>query len=79
MLNKAIYLALGVNVEGRKELPDLWVSGNEGAKFWLGVLTGLQNRSVKDILIASVDSLKAFPDAINAMFPKTRNNFALPT
>lgn len=72
VVNKAIYLALGVNMEGRKELLGLWLSENEGAKFWLGVLTELQNRGVKDILIACVDGLKGFPDAINAVFPNTR-------
>ena len=72
VVNKAVYLALGVNMEGRKELLGLWLSENEGSKFWLGVLTELQNRGVKDILIACVDGLKGFPDAINAVFPNTR-------
>jgi putative transposase len=71
VLNKAIYVGLGVNMEGRKELLGLWLSENEGAKFWLGVLTELQNRGVKDILIACVDGLKGFPEAINTVFPKT--------
>ncbi len=70
--NKAIYLALGVNMEGHKELLGLWLSENEGAKFWLNVLTELQNRGVKDILIACVDGLKGFPDAINTAFPETQ-------
>ncbi len=69
MINKAIYLALGVNLEGHKELLVMWLSENEWAKFWLNVLTELQNRSVRDILIACVDSLKGFPDAINTAFP----------
>jgi len=72
VINKAIYLALGVNVEGHKELLGLWLSENEGAKFWLNVLTELQNRGVKDILIACVDGLKGFPDAINTAFPDTQ-------
>lgn len=72
VINKAIYLALGVNMEGRKELLGLWMSENEGAKFWLGVLTELQNRGVKDILIACVDGLKGFPDAIQTVYPKTQ-------
>ena len=72
VINKAIYLALGVNMEGRKELLGMWLSENEGAKFWLGVLTELQNRGVQDILIACVDGLKGFPDAINTVFPKTQ-------
>jgi transposase-like protein len=72
VLNKAFYLALGVNMEGHKELLGLWLSENEGAKFWLNVLTELQNRGVKDILIACVDGLKGFPDAINTAFPDTQ-------
>jgi transposase-like protein len=72
VINKAIYLALGVNMEGHKELLGLWISENEGAKFWLRVLTELQNRGVKDILIACVDGLKGFPDAINAVYPNTQ-------
>jgi len=69
VINKAIYLALGVNLEGHKELLGMWISENEGAKFWLSVLTELQNRGVKDILIACVDGLKGFPDAINTVYP----------
>ena len=69
VINKAIYLALGVNMEGHKELLGLWMSENEGAKFWLNVLTELQNRGVKDILIACVDGLKGFPYAISTAFP----------
>lgn len=69
VLNKAIYLALGVTMDGQKELLDLWLSENEGAKFWLGVLTELQNRGVRDILIACVDGLKGFPDAIASVYP----------
>ncbi len=72
VINKAIYLALGVNMEGHKELLGLWLSENEGAKFWLNVLTELQNRGVKDILIACIDGLKGFPDAINTAFPETQ-------
>ena len=72
VINKAVYLALGVNMDGHKELLGLWLSENEGAKFWLNVLTELQNRGVKDILIACVDGLKGFPDAINTVFPATQ-------
>ncbi|CAH7078649.1 transposase [Vibrio chagasii] len=72
VINKAVYLALGVNMEGQKELLGMWLSETEGAKFWLAVLTELQNRGVKDILIACVDGLKGFPDAINAAFPNTQ-------
>jgi len=72
VINKAVYLALGVNIDGHKELLGMWLSENEGAKFWLNVLTELQNRGVKDILIACVDGLKGFPDAIQTIFPKTQ-------
>ena len=72
VINKAIYLALGVNIEAHKELLGMWISENEGAKFWLNVLTELQNRGVKDILIACVDGLKGFPDAINTVYPETQ-------
>ncbi|EGQ9305781.1 IS256 family transposase [Vibrio parahaemolyticus] len=72
VINKSVYLALGVNMEGQKELLGMWLSENEGAKFWLNVLTELQNRGVKDILIACVDGLKGFPDAINTAFPETQ-------
>ena len=72
VINKAVYLALGVNLEGHKELLGLWLAENEDAKFWLNVLTELQNRGVQDILIACVDGLKGFPDAINTVFPETQ-------
>ncbi|WMS87869.1 IS256 family transposase [Pleionea litopenaei] len=72
VINKCVYLALGVTMEGQKELLGLWLSENEGAKFWLNVLTELQNRGVKDILIACVDGLKGFPDAINSAYPETQ-------
>jgi transposase-like protein len=72
IVNKAVYLALGVNMAGQKELLGLWLSENEGAKFWLSVLTELSNRGVKDILIACVDGLTGFPDAINTVFPPTQ-------
>ncbi|WP_288842690.1 IS256 family transposase [uncultured Deefgea sp.] len=72
VINKAIYLALGVNMDGHKELLGLWMSENEGAKFWLSVLTELKTRGVQDILIACVDGLKGFPDAIAVEFPHTR-------
>jgi putative transposase len=70
--NKAIYLALGVTLSGNKELLGMWLSQNEGAKFWLAVLTELQNRGVKDIFIACVDGLTGFPEAIESAFPQTR-------
>lgn len=71
IINKAVFLALGVNTEGHKELLGLWMAENEGAKFWLSVLTELKNRGVKDILIACVDDLKGFPDAINTVYRDT--------
>lgn len=69
--NKAIYLVIGINLEGRKEVLGLWVAQTEGAKFWLQIVTELKNRGVKDILIACVDGLKGFPEAIESVFPKT--------
>jgi putative transposase len=69
--NRAIYLALGINLEGNKELLGLWIGEEEGAKFWLNILTDLKNRGVDDILIAAIDGLKGFPDAIESVFPKT--------
>ena len=72
VINKAVYLALGLNCDEKKELLGLWISENEGAKFWLGVLTDLQNRGVKDIFITCVDGLSGFPDAIATAFPKTK-------
>jgi len=71
VINKSIYLALGVNLEGSKELLGMWVSQNEGAKFWLTVLTELKNRGLQDIFIACVDGLTGFPQAIESVFPKT--------
>jgi transposase-like protein len=72
IINKSVYLALGVNLEGHKELLGMWISENEGAKFWLNVLTELQNRGLNDVLIACVDGLKGFPEAINAVYPKAQ-------
>ncbi|KKF37234.1 IS256 family transposase [Erwinia tracheiphila] len=71
VINKAVFLAPGINTEGRKELPGMWLAENEGAKFWLNVLTKLKNRGLQDILIACVDGLKGFPDAINSVYPQT--------
>jgi putative transposase len=70
--NRAVYVAIGVGMDGRKDVLGLWTSGNEGAKFWLAVLTELKNRGVKDVLIACVDGLKGFPQAIESVFPQTR-------
>src|SRR5437016_5738826 len=70
--NRAVYVAIGVDLEGRKEVLGLWTSGNEGAKFWLGVLTELKNRGVRDVLIVCIDGLKGFPQAIESVFPEAR-------
>lgn len=70
--NQAVYLALGITLEGYKELLGLWIGEHEGAKFWLNVLTELKNRGVQDILIACVDGLSGFPEAIETAYPKTQ-------
>ena len=70
--NRAVYVALGVDLDGRKDVLGLWTSSHEGAKFWLGVLTELRNRGVKDVLIACIDGLKGFPQAVEAVFPQTK-------
>ena len=70
-IHKAVYTVLGLNMEGKKEVLGLYLSESEGANFWLSVITDLNNRGIKDILIACVDGLKGFPEAINAVFPKT--------
>ena len=69
--NKAVYVALGVSRDGTREVLGLWIAGNEGAKFWLSVMNELKNRGVQDILIAVVDGLKGFPEAITAAFSDT--------
>ena len=69
--NKAVYLALGVNLNDDKELLDLWIKQNEGVKFWLNVLTELENREVNDIFIACFDGLTGFPQAIETVYPRT--------
>jgi putative transposase len=68
---KAVYLALGISMAGEKEILGLWIAQTEGAKFWLQVVTELKNRGVQDIFIACVDGLKGFPDAIEAVYPKS--------
>jgi len=72
VINKAVFLALAINTEGMKELLGLWIAENEGSKFWLSVLTELQNRGIQDIFIAAVDGLTGFPDAINTVFPQAK-------
>ena len=69
--NKAVYLALGVNSDGEREVLGLWIANTEGAKFWLSIMNNLRNRGLEDILIAVVDGLKGFPEAINAAYPET--------
>ena len=71
VVTKAAYTCLGININGHKDLLGLWVSPAEGANFWLGVITELRNRGVNDILIACIDGLKGFPEAINSVFPDT--------
>lgn len=71
VINKAVYVALAVTLDGQKEILGIWISENEGAKFWLGVLTELKNRGVKDIFIACIDGLTGMPEAFQAAFPKT--------
>ena len=72
VIKKAIYLALGVNLEGHKELLGMWISETEGAKFWLSILTELKNRGLEQILIACVDGLTGFPEAIEVVYPKAK-------
>ena len=68
--NKAVHIALGVRADGAKQILGLWLEQNEGAKFWLRVMSELRNRGVEDLLLAVVDGLKGFPDAIRAVFPE---------
>jgi transposase-like protein len=70
--NRAVHVAIGVTMEGKKEVLGLWTSANEGAKFWLSILTEIRNRGVKDVFIACVDGLKGFPQAIESVFPKAQ-------
>ena len=72
VINKSVYTAIGINMQGNKEVLGLWISETEGAKFWLGIITELSNRGIKDILIACIDGLKGFPEAINSVFPQTK-------
>lgn len=71
VINKSAYLAIGINLEGIKDVLGIWIEQTEGAKFWLKIMTEIKNRGVKDIFIACVDGLKGFPEAIEAIFPKT--------
>jgi transposase-like protein len=71
VVSKAVYTILEMNIEGKKDVLGLYISENEGANFWLQVLTDLSNRGVKDVLIACIDGLKGFPEAIETIFPET--------
>lgn len=71
IINKSLYMAIRVNMEGQKDVLGLWMAKSEGAKFWLQIMTELRNRGVQDIFIACVDGLKGFPEAINSIFPQT--------
>jgi len=71
VVNKAVYLALGIDIDEQKELLGMWIAHNEGAKFWLSILTELKNRGMKDMLIACIDGLKGFPEAIESVYPDT--------
>jgi len=75
--NRAIYLAIGVNTDGMKEVLGLWTAATEGAKFWLSVVTELKSRGVENILIACVDGLKGFPEAIEAVYPQAEVQLCL--
>ncbi len=71
IVKRAVYIAIGIDMYGRKDVLGMYVGQNESAKFWLSILNGLKNRGVQDILIACVDGLSGFPQAIEAIFPKT--------
>jgi len=77
VITRAVYTVLALRLDGHKELLGLYISENEGARFWLGVLSDLQSRGVQDILVASVDGLKGFPEAIESIFPHTRVQLCL--
>lgn len=72
VISKPVYLAIGINLQGVKEVLGMWIAKTEGARFWLNILTELKNRGVKDMFIASVDGLKGFPEAIENVFPQTQ-------
>jgi len=71
IVNKAVYIIIGINLDGMKDILGMWVGENETSKFWLKVLTDIQNRRVQDILIASIDGLNGFKEAIHSIFPET--------
>ena len=79
IINKAVYVALGISLSGHKDILGLWISENEGAKFWLSNLTEMKNRGLNDILIACTDGLKGMSEAIATVYPKLTTNYALCT
>ena len=70
IVKKTVYIAIGINLDGRKEVLGMYVGENESAKYWLSILNGLKNRGVEDILITCIDGLTGFPEAISAVYPK---------
>ena len=71
IVKKAVYIAIGINMDGKKDVLGMYVGENESARYWLSILNGLKNRGVEDILIACDDGLTGFPEAISAVYPKT--------
>ena len=71
IVKKAVYVAIGLDMEGKRDVLGMWIGENESAKFWLGILNSLKNRGVEDILIACVDELTGFTNAIEAVYPRT--------
>lgn len=77
IINKAVYVALGIDISGQKDILGLWISENEGAKFWLGNLTEMKNRGMRDMLIACTDNLTGMSDVISAVYPKTEHQLCI--
>jgi putative transposase len=77
IINKAVYVALGIDLSGRKDILGLWISENEGAKFWLGNLTEMKNRGMQDMLIACTDNLTGMSEAIGAVYPKCEHQLCI--
>ncbi len=77
VINKSVYLVIGVNLQGLKEVLGIWIAETEGAKFWLGIVAELKNRGVEDVFIACVDGLKGFPEAIESVYPRTQAQLCL--
>ncbi len=77
IINKSVYVALGIDLSGRKDILGLWISENEGAKFWLGNFTEMKNRGMQDMLIACSDNLTGMSEAIEAVFPKTEHQLCI--